>query len=108
MTMPRVYVGTTVTLSTTPQSIAALIKAIYPLSNDQVCSELHIKADAANSAVNVLVGDVNMTTALHEESLAASAKVTYGPFSTNSVPLANIFLRGVTGTPKVNIGFVTV
>ncbi|HEX6826510.1 MAG TPA: hypothetical protein VF077_09375 [Nitrospiraceae bacterium] len=107
MIQPQPFVGCTVTLSATPQSISSLIKPLYPRSNNQVAAHLVMTADPSNAGVAVLVGDSTLSTSNFGESLDINQQFILGPFNVNSIPLANIFVRGASGTPKLNVTFVT-
>lgn len=106
------YYAALVTLTASKQSILTLLQAAYTGSSipPSMCvAELHLKADAGNSANNCLIGDVNLSTSNYGDQLTSSAAdrgLVYGPYSMSVIPLADIYAIASAGSPKMLISVI--
>lgn len=105
----QAYYGILSVNITTKKTLAqVLIDAYAALATPQTISnipgcEVLIYANTAN-AVDVFVGDEELSTTNYAYRMEAKQSRRYGPLRTSAVPLSNIYVMSADGVTAVKIG----
>ena len=99
----RSTMGVTAVLSTTPQSIYAILSAVDP-SAPRTVRKMIITADVGN-ADTTLFGDAMITNTRFSNALrpATIDSVEQNAENKNSISLTNKYVRGLAATPTIHI-----
>ncbi len=105
----RAWYGGLVTNITGPVDLATLVRDLYAglpapiLISDITASELKLLA-AAGNAVNILIGDEQISTTNYGDTLAAGGRTSWGPYNMSKIPLSSIFVMPADGATVVSLG----
>lgn len=101
---PQNLIQKTVALTTTAQSIYALLDAAFDTVPRQ-CSFIEVSADPNLTVTDVYCGDALVSSTNHAFVLTTGSQDIWGEKveGVNGISLTNMYLRAASGTPSVNI-----
>lgn len=102
---PQNTVMVTVALTTTAQSLYALLAAAFDLA-PRNCTMFEVEADPVLTTQDVYCGDALVSSTNHAFVLRATSENIWSDRSgsgQNDISLTQLYLRAASGTPSVNI-----